>query len=74
MQQVRQLRGDVRALEHAKAVAEAKEGAVRRELSDVRAQLDSMSVDRYKNWQAENGELKKRVRAFVPSCLVTFIS
>lgn len=59
--QVRQLRDENWALKKAKTVAEVKENEVRRELSDVRQQLDGMDLDNYKKWQHDNEELKKQV-------------
>jgi hypothetical protein len=48
-------------LKRDKAVAEAKETDVRRELSLVRAELDGMSGGAYRTWQRENNVLRKQV-------------
>lgn len=64
---MRQLREEVFALRRDKAVAEAKEGDVRRELSVVREQLDGMSTEQYKGWQKEHMHLKKQVGGMLVS-------
>jgi hypothetical protein len=58
---VRALRDEVFALRRDKAVAEAKETDVRRELAAVRAELDGMSGGAYRTWQRENSVLRKQV-------------